>query len=75
MSQHDDLIARLRNTPNWQRESFEHWKVATCVYDRAPFEAADAIAALVAERDALRHAATLALRALDDALGEQEQKP
>jgi hypothetical protein len=56
-----DLVQRLRNTPNWQRQSFAHWKSATLTYDRAPFEAADEIerqatelAALRAERDALR---------------------
>lgn len=55
-----DIIDRLRNTPNWQRESFDHWKSATCVYDRAPFDAADEIArlreqvaALTAERKPL----------------------
>lgn len=49
-----DLIERLRNTPNWQRESFEHWKTATSIYDRAPFEAADEIERLRAELKALQ---------------------
>jgi len=44
-----DILERLRNTPNWQRESFEHWKTATLMYDRAPFEAADEIERLRAE--------------------------
>lgn len=48
------LVERLRNTPNWQRESFEHWKTATSVYDRAPFEAADEIERLRAEVAMLR---------------------
>ncbi len=42
------LVRRLRDTPNWQRESFAHWKDATSVYDRAPFEAADEIERLQA---------------------------
>lgn len=48
------LQERLRNTPNWSRESFEHWKTATLTYDRAPFEAADRIDALERENAALR---------------------
>jgi hypothetical protein len=65
---HTELIERLRNTPNWQRESYGNWKDGTVHYDRAPFEAADAIEALqstlariekkvdylIAERDALK---------------------
>jgi hypothetical protein len=47
----DDLCARLRNTPNWLRQEFGPWKDATSHYDRAPFEAADAIEALTKERD------------------------
>jgi hypothetical protein len=50
----DDLVTRLRNTPNWKREEYGNWKDATSVYDRAPFEAADEIERLRAERDALR---------------------
>ena len=46
MSQHTELITRLRNTPNWQRESYGDWKNGTLFYDRAPFEAADALQAL-----------------------------
>lgn len=38
-----DLIRRLRNTPNWMRESYGSWKDCTMIYDRAPFEAADAL--------------------------------
>ena len=48
MSQHTELIARLRNTPNWQRESYGDWKNGTLFYDRAPFEAADALEAAAA---------------------------
>ena len=48
------LVERLRATPNWQRESFEHWKTATFVYDRAPFEAADELERLTAELAAER---------------------
>jgi hypothetical protein len=43
-----DLIQRLRNTPNWQREAYADWKTGTAVYDRAPFEAADALERLTA---------------------------
>ena len=48
-----DIVERLRATPNWQRESFDHWKTATSVYDRAPFEAADEIERL--RKDAARY--------------------
>lgn len=48
------LIQRLRNTPNWKRESFDHWKDCTSVYDRAPFEAADALAAAQQTIDRMR---------------------
>jgi hypothetical protein len=43
-----DLIQHLRNTPNWQREAYADWKTGTAVYDRAPFEAADALERLTA---------------------------
>ena len=39
----DDLVKRLRNTPNWMREGFQDWKNNVRTYDRAPFEAADRI--------------------------------
>jgi hypothetical protein len=35
------LIERLRNTPNWMRESYGSWKDCVLTYDRSPFEAAD----------------------------------
>ena len=38
-----DLISRLRDTPNWMRESYGSWKDCVLKYDRAPFEAADEI--------------------------------
>jgi hypothetical protein len=38
-----NLITRLRNTPNWMREEFGSWKSVMRSYDRAPFEAADAL--------------------------------
>lgn len=51
----DDLVKRLRDTPNWMRESFGSWKdCGVLKYDRAPFEAADALERLTAERDALQ---------------------
>jgi len=53
------LINRLRNTPNWLRESFGSYKEMTSHYDRAPFEAADMLernAALQAQVEALREA-------------------
>lgn len=54
MSNTEALITRLRNTPNWLREAFGDWKTATSVYDRAPFEAADALTAQAAELEAMR---------------------
>jgi hypothetical protein len=38
-----DLLSRLRDTPNWMRESYGSWKDCVLKYDRAPFEAADEI--------------------------------
>lgn len=38
-----DIVERLRDTPNWMRESWGCWKDCTTQYDRAPFEAADEI--------------------------------
>jgi hypothetical protein len=38
-----NLITRLRNTPNWLREEYGHYKDGLKVFDRAPFEAADAL--------------------------------
>lgn len=49
-----DLVERLRDTPNWMRESFGSWKDCVLKYDRAPFEAADEITRLRAEVEALR---------------------
>ena len=51
----DDLVKRLRNTPNWMREEYAHYKDGLKVFDRAPFEAADALeaqAARIAELEA-----------------------
>lgn len=59
------LQERLRSTPNWMRESFEHWKDATLTYDRAPFDAADRIDALERENAALREAADDAATSLE----------
>ena len=50
------LVERLRHTPNWMRESYGSWKDCVLTYDRAPFEAADELVVLVAQRDALRAA-------------------
>jgi hypothetical protein len=50
------LVERLRNTPNWMRESFGSWKDCVLKYDRAPFEAADELEALALQRDNLRDA-------------------
>jgi hypothetical protein len=44
-----DLISRLRDTPNWMRESYGSWKDCVLKYDRAPFEAADEIERLTQE--------------------------
>ncbi len=38
-----NLVARLRNTPNWLREEYGHYKDGLKVFDRAPFEAAEAL--------------------------------
>jgi hypothetical protein len=38
-----DIVERLRDTPNWLRESWGDWKSCTTKYDRAPKEAADEI--------------------------------
>lgn len=47
-AEHDalPLIARLRHTPNWMRESYGSWKDCVLTYDRSPFEAADLLEAL-----------------------------
>jgi len=53
-SVHDELVARLRNTPNWKREAFGgSWKDGLGEqFDRAPFEAADLIEKLDDELEA-----------------------
>jgi hypothetical protein len=38
-----DIVERLRDTPNWRRETWGPWKDMTSHYDRAPFDAADEI--------------------------------
>ena len=51
----DDLVKSLRNTPNWMREEYAHYKDGLKVFDRAPFEAAYALeaqAARIAELEA-----------------------
>ena len=58
----DDLVKRLRNTPNWKREEYGDYKSAMVHYDRAPFEAADRIEELEL---AVRYVADLAQMALD----------
>jgi hypothetical protein len=64
----DDLAERLRNTPNWMREEYGHYKDGLKVYDRAPFEAADALDAQAAEITRLRAAlATAQVEALKKA--------
>ena len=50
----DDLLKRLRNTPNWMREEYAHYKDGLKVFDRAPFEAAYALEAQAAEITRLR---------------------
>jgi hypothetical protein len=44
------VVDRLRDTPNWMRESYGSWKDCVLKYDRAPFEAADELQRLAAER-------------------------
>ena len=50
----DDLVKQLRNTPNWMREEYAHYKAGLKVFDRAPFEAAYALEAQAAEITSLR---------------------
>lgn len=50
------LVERLRNTPNWMRESYGSWKDCVLKYDRAPFEAADELEVLMAQRNAISSA-------------------
>jgi predicted kinase len=45
----DDLVKRLRDTPNWKREEYGDYKSAMAHYDRAPFEAANRIEELEAK--------------------------
>ena len=56
-----DILTRLRNTPNWMRESYGSWKDCVLKYDRAPFEAAEEIERLRA--------------ALSQPAAQQELKP
>lgn len=75
MSDTTDLISRLRNTPNWLREAFGDWKTATSVYDRAPFEAADALtaqAATIAEQARELAALRAALQEADTCMGHED---
>jgi hypothetical protein len=60
-----DLLARLRDTPNWKREGFQHWKDNVSVYDRSPFEAADRIEALERALDEIIMEATSRNHAID----------
>ena len=60
----DDLVKRLRNTPNWKREEYGDYKSARVHYDRAPFEAADRIEELQAK-----------LTKAVEALGKIERQP
>ena len=63
----DDLVRRLRDTPNWMREGFQDWKDNMRTYDRAPFEAADRIKELEAK---LAKAVELVERAFNEGVGE-----
>ena len=61
----DDLVKRLRNTPNWMREEYAHYKDGLKVFDRAPFEAAYALeaqAARIAELEAAQGRLILSFR-------------
>ena len=49
----DDLVKRLRDTPNWKREEYGDYKYAGVHYDRAPFEAANRIEELEKQNDSL----------------------
>lgn len=62
-----DLVERLRNTPNWKREEFTaSWKDGVLVYDRAPFEAADAIEALRARVETLEQDGLVVMTGRED---------
>lgn len=41
-----DIVDRLRDTPNWSKESWGDWKAKLSSYDRSPFEAANEIEGL-----------------------------
>ena len=43
------LVAALRNTPNWHRETFGAWKDMTYVGDNSPFKAADMLESLASQ--------------------------
>jgi hypothetical protein len=43
------LVAALRNTPNWHRETFGDWKDMSYVGDNSPFKAADMLECLASQ--------------------------
>lgn len=65
----DDLVKRLRNTPNWMREGFQDWKDNVRTYDRAPFEAADRIEELEAKLAKVVEAADAMAVAIEGQIG------
>jgi hypothetical protein len=69
----DDLLKRLRNTPNWKREEYGGYKSTATQYDRAPFEAASHIEELeakLAKSEALLAQAVKGLVMIADAPSE-----
>ena len=66
-----NLVARLRNTPNWLREEYGHYKDGLKVFDRAPFEAAEALEFQSANIVSLRAESARLREALRDLLTPQ----
>jgi hypothetical protein len=69
MTDYTELVARLRYTPNWSKETYGSWKDCVSTYDRAPFEAADAIESLQKENGSMAQL----LGMLDAAIAQQAQ--
>ena len=62
----DDLVKRLRDTPNWKREEYGDYKSAMAHYDRAPLEAANRIEELEAKLAKAVETLGIAAEWLDD---------
>jgi hypothetical protein len=73
-AEEQDIVVRLRDTPNWMRESFGHWKSCTKEYDRAPFDAAVEIERLRAINAELLEALQDAVALIQNLTGYQGAK-